>query len=128
MKKTISTIASLLILVQGMFSFVDFSFLLNETIADYKLHQNKYGDDLITFFSKHFGDLKEQHLAQHRKEHQEHKHNHEMNFSVQIDMLWDNPNDYDANFNTVFYKKNNFTYKDLFSSFEKQKIFQPPRT
>jgi len=127
MKNTVIKIAAVFILFQGMFMYANFSFVLGEIWEDYQLHQVKYGDNLTTFLSKHFGELKEQHQEQHKKEHQDHKHNHEMNLSIHIDMLCDNSFDFSTEISTVFYKEHNFHYKDLFSNFEKQKIFQPPR-
>ncbi len=127
MKNTVIKLAALFILFQGMFMYANFSFVLEEIWEDYQLHQVKYGDNLTTFLSKHYGELKESHQEQHKKEHQEHQHHHELNVSFQLDMLWDNSFNFDAKNSIVFYKQNNFTYKDLFSTFEKQKIFQPPR-
>ncbi len=127
MKNTVIKIAALFILFQGMFMYANFSFVLEEIWKDYQLHQVKYGDNLTTFLSKHYGELKESHQEQHKKEHQEHQHHHKLNVSFQLDMLWDNSFNFDAKDSIVFYKQNNFAYKGLFSTFEKQKIFQPPR-
>lgn len=122
----ISTLASF-ILFQGMFVYLDVSFEINEILEDYQLHKTKYGDNISSFLSKHYGDLKESHKEQHKKEHQQHKHHDNLEINNSVDYVFScyhieiNPNIEINNRTTNFY------YKDLFSTFEKQKIFQPPR-
>ncbi|MEE9348852.1 MAG: hypothetical protein V3U80_02265 [Flavobacteriaceae bacterium] len=104
---------------------------LREFIEHANLHQEKYGDSFLTFVSKHYGDLKESHKEQHQEEEKNHKHapiHHDCaSQSIQIDVLLDF---YTITFKTnpfIDSKKTNFYYQDEFSTFEKQKIFQPPR-
>lgn len=128
MQKLLVTYLSLLFLFQSTFTNIDVAFEINELVEDYQFHKVKYGDDLTTFFSKHFGSLKESHQEQHRQEHKEHKHPaNDFNNHAQVDYAF-----YDNNFIPqttieIIQKKSNFYYKDKFSTFEKQKVFQPPR-
>ena len=128
MKKFVITYLASLILFQGLFANTDLIFEINELTEDYELHKVKYGDDLTTFISKHFGDLKESHKEQHQKEHEQHKHPVQNNIgsSLQVDFLLafsftdKSILEYDVS-------ASNFNYMDLHSTFEKQKIFQPPQ-
>ena len=127
MKSFANILLATLILFQGMFSYVDISFQLEELLQDYKIHQVKYGDDLQTFISKHFGDLREQHQEQHKKEHQEHHHHDINDVNLHVDYVCFKNYIKVPKKDTIFFKTDNFRYKNLFSTFEKQKIFQPPR-
>lgn len=128
MQKILVTYLSLLFLFQSTFTNVNVVFEVNNLVEDYQLHKVKYGDNLTAFFSKHFGELKESHKEQHKQEHKEHKHPaNDLNSNVQIDYAFYN--------NKFILQKNieiiedqfNFYYQDLFSTFEKPTIFQPPR-
>ncbi len=128
MQKLLVTYLATLILFQGMFSNVNILFEINELVEDYQLHKVKYDDDLTTFISKHFGSLKESHKEQHQKEHQQHKHPaNELHNNIQLDFTLHYC--YFSFKNTVETNKRKtiFSYLDLFSTFEKQKIFQPPK-
>ena len=129
MKEFVVTYLAALILFQGIFANTDILFEASELIEDYQLHKVKYGDDFSTFISKHFGDLKESHQKQHQKENEKHNHPIQNNTgnSYQIDYTISASfvimkNEIEINSTT-----SNFHYADLFSKFEKQKIFQPPR-
>ena len=128
MQKIAVTYLASLILFQGMFSYVNIIFEIGEVLEDYQLHKVKYGDDLATFMSKHFGGLKEEHKEQHKKEHKEHKHPIQSDINNLQEVYICNKIELvlNVNFKNIT-TVNNFNYKDLFSTFEKQKIFQPPR-
>ncbi len=128
MQKFIATYLIFIILFQSVFVTTNFLFEINELAQDFSLHQLKYGDNLTSFISKHFGELKEAHQQQHKEEHQQHKHpSNEIN---NVDTT--NFTVYSCDFtpkNTLenYTLKPNFYYQDKFSTFEKQKIFQPPK-
>lgn len=127
MQKVIITYLASLILFQGMFAYLDIIFEIGEVLEDYELHKVKYGDDLSTFISKHFGDLKESHKKEHQEEHKHHNHPIQTGIeNVEVYVL----QTLDFSINTtleIISTTNNFGNKDLFSTFEKQKIFQPPQ-
>jgi len=129
MKKIIITYLASLILFQGAFMNTDIVFEINEILLDYQLHKTKYGDNTYTFLSKHFGDLKESHKEEHQKEHEEHKHpiQDQLVNTPQVDYTFHKFQFIPKNETEQTSKSTNFHYKDIFSSFEKQKIFQPPR-
>jgi hypothetical protein len=129
MQKIIVTYLAVLVLFQGVYSSTDILFELNEVMEDYQLHKTKYGDNLTTFISKHFGDLKDAHKKQHQKDHAQHKH------PVKDQLV--NTSNIDFTFNNCYFvikteielntKPAGFWYINLFSTFEKQKIFHPPQ-
>ena len=127
MKSYLNILFALVILFQGMFLYVDISCETMELLEDYQIHKTKYGDDFETFLSKHFGKLRQKHQNQHKKEHQEHQHHNTNEVHIQLEFVCFNDIEIVPQKEIIFSKKNNFHYKDLFSSFEKQKIFQPPR-
>ena len=127
MKSYLNITFALVILFQGMFMYVDISFETMELLEDYQIHKTNYGDDFKTFLSKHFGKLREKHQKQHKKEHQEHQHHNTNEVHIQLEFVCFDDIEIVSPKEIIFSKKNNFHYKDLFSTFEKQKIFQPPR-
>lgn len=128
MKKFVVTYLASLILFQGIFANTDIIFEISELTEDYQLHQIKYGDDFTTFISKHFGDLKESHKEQHQKEHKEHEHPvQNTGSSLQVDFTLLAFSFTDKSIIEYDASASNFNYIDLHSTFEKQKVFQPPR-
>ncbi len=129
MQKVLVTYLASFILLQGVFVHTNILFEINEVLEDYQLHTTKYGDSTYTFLSKHFGDLKESHKKQHQEDHKQHKHpvQDQMANSIRADYTLQQ---YRYKFKSVIEIANNlanFHYIDLFSTFEKPTIFQPPR-
>lgn len=129
MKKVVVTYLASLILFQGIFANTNLIFEISELTEDYQLHKKKYDDNLTTFISKHFGDLKESHKEQHQKEHEQHKHPVQNNTgsSLQVDFTLLAFSFTDKSIIEYDTSASNFNYIDLHSTFEKQKVFQPPR-
>ncbi len=120
---------SFIILFQSM--NIHFEDVLNvgEFFEHARLHQQKHGDSFLTFLSKHYGDLKEAHKKEHQEEEKNHHSpiNHNCATQLPVDLAFEV---YKITIPKVFKEienQPNYYYKDLFSTFEKQKIFQPPR-
>jgi len=131
MTKIISTTISLLILIQSLNISFDDVILFDDFVEHIKFHQKKYGDNFIEFISKHYGDQKNNHNENHQDEKNEHDQlpfHHENNSSTST--VFD--------FNKIKFSllvtvqfidlPSNFFYLESISSFEKVKIFQPPKT
>ena len=105
-----------------------------ESIKDFfehaQIHKEKYGDSFITFLEKHYGNLKEAHKKEHQKEGENHHHspiNHDCSSQLPVDLAFEDFQIKIPKISIEIENQTNFCYKDLFSTFEKQKIFQPPR-
>lgn len=125
--KLFSILLSSIILIQSFnIHFNDFC-KLNELVEHIQYHADNYGDDIFTFFSKHYGELREKHNENHQKE----DHN-----QLPFD------HDYSINHVTVYIlqkikitqiskiytsKKSKFFYQENYSSLDETDIFQPPK-
>ena len=130
MLKLYAILLSSLFLLQSTNIHFDDVRMLGELLEHYNLHHERYGDNFVVFLSKHYGDLKESHKKEHQEEEKGHHHTpiqHDCTAQVHIDVMY---NSFSFTFKNPKFSnssKSNFYYQDKFSSFEKQKIFQPPR-
>ncbi|NND78686.1 MAG: hypothetical protein HKN53_02170 [Maribacter sp.] len=130
MAKIFSITLSFLILFQS--ATLDLSDLaqIDELLEHAEFHSEKYGDNVLEFLSKHYGELQKEHSRDHQEEKKEHE---ELPFTqhccthvftafvinktqlpaLKISGLVD--------FTTNFY------YLDNYASIEKFDIFQPPK-
>lgn len=121
---------SFIILIQSFNIHVGDINKLNEVIEHAELHKQRYGDNIFVFLSKHYGDLKISHEKQHQEEKKNQHHtpiNHDCNSQLQSAFVLNSLMITIYNCNKEIKKSNIFYYQDKFSSFEKQKIFQPPK-
>jgi len=103
---------------------------IDDFIEHVEFHNDQYGDNLIVFISKHYGELK----SDHEKQNQEEKEDHEqLPFQQQSNL---NSNTFFAlvSFKTELtkpffseFKKHNFYYNTSSSTTYLEGIFQPPR-
>lgn len=104
---------------------------LDELIAHAKFHSEQYGDNIVVFLSKHYGELK----AEHQRDHQEEKKDHEKlpfnhsntSHTCVADIFI---NSYKADYNVedfLEYSAANFHYHAPTSTVHAQGILQPPR-
>ncbi len=64
---------SLIVLMQSFGISINDMIRLDDLLDHAQYHNEQFGDDLITFLEKHYGELK----VTHQKEHQEEKPDHE---------------------------------------------------
>ncbi|MCG2460003.1 hypothetical protein K8352_04545 [Flavobacteriaceae bacterium F89] len=120
-----------LILIQSFdIAFSDIA-KLDELLEHAQFHAEKYGDNMLVFLSKHYGEKKDQH----NKEHQEEERDHEklpfqqqcnsasvvaivLNASLSVLIPPQIPEGWAAN----------FYYQAPSSSLHAQGLFQPPQT
>ncbi|WP_238934580.1 hypothetical protein [Aurantibacter crassamenti] len=103
---------------------------IDEFIEHAQFHSEQYGDNVIVFVSKHYGELK----ADHDKEHQEEKEKHEqLPFqqhshvsSLTAFVLNSNKEDFNTSEFSEF-KTHTFFYQEPSSSIHSEGLFQPPR-
>ncbi|MCK5638039.1 MAG: hypothetical protein KAH67_04965 [Flavobacteriaceae bacterium] len=123
------------IFISGLILFQSFNIhlgdvlKLEELIDHVEFHEDKYGDDFFVFLSKHYGELKQSHKEQHEKEEKDHTHppiNHDCSSQLQSSFVM-NSNSFTMERLQIERTTTIFLYQDNFSTFEKQKIFQPPQ-
>ncbi|WP_110355364.1 hypothetical protein [Arenibacter sp. ARW7G5Y1] len=131
MSKIFSITLSLLLLFQSFnLDMVDVA-QLDDFLAHAQFHKQKYGDNLLVFISKHYGELKTQHNLEHKEEHEDHEDlpfNHQTcsHFSIAFVMCG-------ADFAVpktpqVADTTSNFFYQESYRQIENSDIFQPPKT
>lgn len=130
MNKLFSILLSSIILLQSLgVRYTDIE-QLDELIEHAQFHSEQYGDGLLVFLSKHYGELK----AEHQRDHQEEKNDHEKlpfnHFSTSssvADMVI-NPFKTELNhFEIVAFNVSFFYYQEPISSLHAEGILQPPR-
>lgn len=105
-------------------------FLMKDLIEHAQFHSEEYGDDLITFLQKHYGELKTEHLENNAKEDAQHEklpfqHEHCTHFITEIIVLHFQI-EIGAYVN-YFTPLHNFHYENFYSFTEGSHLFQPPR-
>lgn len=130
MIKLFSIFISVLILFHSLnFSKIDLD-QMKELLEHIELHKNKYGDGLLVFLSKHYGESEQKHSRDHGEEDKNHEDlpfNHNCcvhSFIVYVltrsELQIKNPE-------LQIRKKSDFYYQELYSSTERSDIFQPPK-
>ncbi len=130
MIKLFSIFLSVLILFQGLnFSKIDLK-QINDLLEHIQLHSDRYGDDLLVFLSKHYGELEEKHSQEHQDEDKNHKdlpfnhnccvHSYVVFVLTRSELQIKNPE-------PQIRKESDFYYQALYSSTERSDIFQPPK-
>jgi len=122
-------LSSFLFVQSALINFDDFV-QLEDLVGHFQFHSKTFGDNLFEFFSKHYGDLRERHEndKQHeKKQHEKLPFNHDSFAHSSSDFVLEY-----QEFTTLLpvagnQQNSKFYYTDFHSSFEKQKIFQPPR-
>lgn len=130
MNKLFSILLSSVILLQSLGMHMDDLVQIDEFIEHAQFHSEQYGDNVLVFISKHYGELK----AAHNKEHQEEKQDHEQlpfqhNFQT-LSITDFTFNGSSLEFNTLVFqefKTFNFHYQAPCSSLHTEGILQPPR-
>lgn len=130
MNKLFSIVLSTVILLQSFGLHIDDLVQIDEFIAHAQFHSEQYGDNVLVFISKHYGELKVAHDQEHQEEREEHE---QLPFQHNSQTLCVT----DFTFNSSFLELNdlilpefrtfNFYYQAPFSSLHSEGILQPPR-
>lgn len=130
MSKLSSIALSLLLLIQSFnLDMVDVA-QLDDFLTHAQFHKQKYGDNLLVFISKHYGELKKQHDIEHREEHKDHE---ELPFNHQTCSHFTsafvlNAIDFGVPKSTqVTDTASNFFYQESYYPVQNSDIFQPPK-
>lgn len=130
MSKVISISISFLILLQSFGLHTDDIAQIDEFIEHAQFHYKEYGDNVLVFISKHYGNLK----LEHEREHQEEKNDHDqLPFQHQCHLtplVVFTPNLCAQELSSlVVFESNstNFHYQAPSSSLHAMGLLQPPR-
>ncbi len=130
MSSIFSILLSFVILVQGFGLHVNDIAQLDEFIEHAEYHSEQYGDNVIVFISKHYGELK----ADHEKENQDEKEDHDqLPFQHQSHMSASTAFIISPQIEEIKttdfseFKTNNFHYQASSSSCYLEGLLQPPK-
>lgn len=116
--------------MQSLGLHVDDISQIDEFVEHAQFHNEQYGDNLLVFIAKHYGELK----ADHDKDHQDEKGEHEeLPFQHQSHIA--SITDFVINTfkldlkrpETADFKKHNFFYQAPSSSLHSEGLLQPPK-
>ncbi|WP_339610368.1 hypothetical protein [uncultured Planktosalinus sp.] len=127
MKLIVTFLLSSLLLLQSLHISAGDVLGIQDFIEHAQFHKENYGDNLLSFMAKHYGQEKEEH-------HQNESHDHEkLPFSgcsavhTAVALLGQHVITSIKRFDN-FEKRDNFGYQMSYSSFAVFEIFQPPKT
>ena len=126
--KLLSIFISSLILFQSFNIHIKDIACLNDLLVHAQFHKEKYGDNIFVFFSKHYGELKENHNKKHQEEdHSRLPFNDNLSFGLLTAFVL-NDNKYSIEHkDQFFYQNSNFFYIENYTSLDEFDIFQPPK-
>jgi hypothetical protein len=131
MLRLISILLAPLLMLQSLrISFSDLV-QLDELLEHARYHEEQFGDNFITFLSKHYGSLKEDHAKKHGEEKPQHEQlpfqQHSHLAGIQIVMLRQTGLDLIFPADDVVSGKPHFYYFLADATGFKSGIFQPPK-
>ncbi|WP_339714078.1 hypothetical protein [uncultured Kriegella sp.] len=131
MVKLFSILMSSLMLIQSFgITFGDIV-QLDEFMEHANFHAEKYGDNLLVFISKHYGELKEQHSNDHKEEKRDHENlpfqNNGHCTSSSFAIVFSTFSSELKSLQNLEDKVTNFYYPLPSSSLHSTGTFQPPR-
>lgn len=121
---------SVSILIQGLNIHLSDMIELQVLLKHLEEHQASYGDDLFTFFDKHYGDLRQEHDQEKHEGSTEHeklpfKHKvYQLSMSILINSFNRSERDPDP---VPIVSVQNYFYLDNYSFLDQSDIFQPPK-
>jgi len=126
--KLFSIFISSVILSQSFNIHVNDILKLNDMIEHLEFHEEEYGDDLFTFFSKHYGVQKqEHHNNNHPEKHNQLPFNHQCQLDISTAFVLQKMKFTIIKYAQKTYASSLFFYQDSNSLFEKSNLFQPPK-
>ena len=130
MNKLFSILISSLILLQSFGIHSDDIVQFDELLEHAQFHSEQYGDNVIVFLSKHYGELKADHQKQHQEEREDHEKlpfNHHSHITT-VTAFVATPFSSGLNqLEILDFKSATFFYQAPSSSLHSEGILQPPR-
>lgn len=130
MTKIFSIVISAFVLLQSINIHFNDLLDLDELLEHYEFHNQVYGDNFLVFVSKHYGQLKTEHIQKHQEEQQEHEDlpfQQQGNSIVLVVFIPNQILEYPSQLEISLDKKRNFHYTVSYTSLWIDGPFQPPR-
>ena len=130
MSKLFSITLSIIILLQSIGITIHDIAQIDDFIEHANYHNEQYGDNVLVFISKHYGDLKATHEREHHEEKQEHEQlpfHHQSHVCFISAFILNNQIEVIDVVEFSDYKSHDFIYQEPSSSLIKETPFQPPR-
>ncbi|SDQ18281.1 hypothetical protein [Flagellimonas zhangzhouensis] len=130
MNKIVIIGISLLILLQGTSIHLKDLVEIGQFVEHYQFHSEEYGDNLMVFVSKHYGELKASHSEKHQEEQKEHEKlpfQHQSPCAQPLVFVLDSDNFIETRSDTPLVVKGNFHYQMSYSHIWGDDPFQPPK-
>ncbi len=122
--------ASLLILFQSFNLPIDDLLEMDELVEHFQFHSQEYGDNILVFLSKHYGELKADHHQKHKEEQKEHEElpfQHHCSSLTTVVFISNKIPEYHARIRVAENKTSNFHYFTFYTSRLGDSPFQPPQ-
>ena len=128
MRSLISISLSFLLLLQTVNFGATEVLRLGDLLEHAQLHSKEYGDSFLSFFEKHYGSSREDHLTTHEG-HEKLPFNHDSRTKSTISVFLFYPKQVlELSEPTFISRATDFFYAEIFSSLLEQDIYQPPKT
>lgn len=130
MHKVFSITIALIILLQSLGVTVRDIAQFDDFLEHASFHKKEYGDNVLVFISKHYGELKAEHEREHRDEKKEHEQlpfHHQSHVCSISAFILNNKIEVTDVVEFSEFKSHNFIYQEPSSSLIKETPFQPPR-
>ncbi|WP_147676611.1 hypothetical protein [Algibacter pacificus] len=130
MSKIFSIALSFIILIQSFGISLGDIAQIDELIQHAQYHNQRYGDNVFVFISKHYGELKADHDKEHQEEREEHEQlpfHHQSHISSVIAVVLNTPKTELKPIEFSELNTHKFYYQASSSSLHSEGLFQPPR-
>ena len=127
MTKFFAISAALLILFQSINLDINDVLEMDELVEHYQFHSKEYGDTILVFLSKHYGELKTDHHQKHKEKHEELPFQHQYSSPTTMVFISNKIPEYYAEIPVLENNISNFHYFDFYTSLLGDSLFQPPR-
>ncbi len=130
MTKFFAISSALLILFQSFNLDINDVLEMDELVEHYQFHSREYGDTILVFLSKHYGELKTDHHQKHEEEQKDHEElpfQHQYSSPTTIVFISNKIPGYDTRIQVLENNPGNFHYFDFYTSLLGDSPFQPPR-
>jgi hypothetical protein len=95
-----------------------------------QFHNQQYGDGMLVFIAKHYGELKADHAVDHQEEKEDHEQlpfQHHSHLSSSSSFILNSFKEEFKCMELPEFKEHNFYYQEPSSSLHLEGLFQPPR-